>query len=59
MLKHREVLDQKEREITSLQEKLRARESDLSRVRDDEMQRAQILQAAVMNYVSKVPQSPR
>jgi Tfp pilus assembly protein PilN len=59
MMKHRETIDSKEREIMLLQEKLRARDAELSRVREDEMQRAQILQSAVMNYVSKVPSSPR
>ncbi|KAK3586009.1 hypothetical protein CHS0354_033126 [Potamilus streckersoni] len=59
LMKYRDTIESKEREILSLQEKLRAREYELSRVREEELQRAQVLQNAVMNYVSKVPQPSR
>ncbi|KAH3864420.1 leucine-rich repeat-containing protein 45-like isoform X2 [Dreissena polymorpha] len=58
LMKHRELLDSKEREISHLAERLRAREGELARAREEEIQRAQILQNAVMTYVSKVPGSP-
>jgi hypothetical protein len=55
LLSHREVLETKDRELISLQERLRARELEVTRIREEEMQRAQILQTAVMNYVGRAP----
>ncbi|KAL5017929.1 hypothetical protein ScPMuIL_003651 [Solemya velum] len=58
MMRNRDILEEKEKQISALQSNLRARESEVSRIREEESQRAHVLQAAVMNYVSKVP-SPR
>ncbi|XP_062858869.1 leucine-rich repeat-containing protein 45 isoform X1 [Trichomycterus rosablanca] len=48
---HREALLDKESEISSLQERLRMREAEIQRMRDDEAQRASFLQNAILTYV--------
>uniref|UniRef100_A0A8C2UG93 Leucine rich repeat containing 45 n=1 Tax=Coturnix japonica TaxID=93934 RepID=A0A8C2UG93_COTJA len=48
---HREALLDKEGEISMLMEKLRMKEADISRMREEEAQRASILQNAIMAYV--------
>lgn len=50
-------MEEKENEIESLKRRLKTREAEVNSIREEEMQRAQVLQMAVMNYVSKVPQS--
>ncbi|KAM6317579.1 leucine-rich repeat-containing protein 45 isoform 2-T2 [Podargus strigoides] len=48
---HREALLDKESEISVLLEKLRMKEADISRMREEEAQRASFLQNAIMAYV--------
>ncbi|CAM4659901.1 unnamed protein product [Caretta caretta] len=48
---HREALLDKESEISTLQEKLRMKEAEISRMREEEAQRASFLQNAIMAYV--------
>ncbi|KFO91025.1 Leucine-rich repeat-containing protein 45, partial [Buceros rhinoceros silvestris] len=48
---HREALLDKEGEISMLLEKLRMKEADISRMRQEEAQRATFLQNAIMAYV--------
>ncbi|XP_030631184.1 leucine-rich repeat-containing protein 45 [Chanos chanos] len=48
---HREALLDKESEISSLLERLRLRESEIQRMREDEAQRASFLQNAILTYV--------
>uniref|UniRef100_A0A8C5U8Q3 Leucine rich repeat containing 45 n=1 Tax=Malurus cyaneus samueli TaxID=2593467 RepID=A0A8C5U8Q3_9PASS len=48
---HREVLLDKEGEISLLLEKLRMKEAEISRMREEEAQRASFLQNAIMVYV--------
>ncbi|XP_060719872.1 leucine-rich repeat-containing protein 45 isoform X2 [Tachysurus vachellii] len=48
---HREALLDKESEISSLQERLRMREAEIQRIREDEAQRASLLQNAILTYV--------
>ncbi|XP_018417275.1 PREDICTED: leucine-rich repeat-containing protein 45 isoform X1 [Nanorana parkeri] len=55
---HRETLLDKESEISSLMEKLRHKEAEILRMRDQEAQRASLLQSAVLNYVSTPLGSP-
>ncbi|XP_060795422.1 leucine-rich repeat-containing protein 45 isoform X2 [Neoarius graeffei] len=52
---HREALLDKESEISSLQERLRIREAELQRMREDEAQRASFLQNAILTYVQGSP----
>lgn len=52
---HREALLDKESEISSLQERLRIREAELQRIREDEAQRASFLQNAILTYVQGAP----
>ncbi|KAJ7315942.1 hypothetical protein JRQ81_002104 [Phrynocephalus forsythii] len=52
---HREALLDKEGEISSLQEKLRVREAEISRMREEEAQRASFLQNAILAYVQASP----
>lgn len=52
---HREALLDKEGEIASLQEKLRVRVAEISRMREEEAQRASFLQNAIMTYVQGSP----
>nr|XP_006635203.1 PREDICTED: leucine-rich repeat-containing protein 45 isoform X2 [Lepisosteus oculatus] len=49
--RHREALLDKESEIASLLEKLRLRDAEIQRIRDDEAQRASFLQNAILTYV--------
>ncbi|NWS73197.1 LRC45 protein, partial [Crotophaga sulcirostris] len=48
---HREALLDKEGEISMLLEKLRIKEAEISRMREEEAQRASFLQNAIMAYV--------
>ncbi|XP_068510670.1 leucine-rich repeat-containing protein 45 isoform X3 [Anas acuta] len=52
---HREALLDKEGEISVLLEKLRMKEADISRMREEEAQRANLLQNAIMAYVQGSP----
>ncbi|XP_052664021.1 leucine-rich repeat-containing protein 45 isoform X3 [Harpia harpyja] len=52
---HREALLDKEGEISMLLEKLRMKEADISRMREEEAQRASFLQNAIMAYVHGSP----
>lgn len=52
---HREALLDKESEISSLQERLRTREAEIQRMREDEAQRASFLQNAILTYVQGSP----
>uniref|UniRef100_A0A3P8YL44 Leucine rich repeat containing 45 n=1 Tax=Esox lucius TaxID=8010 RepID=A0A3P8YL44_ESOLU len=52
---HREAILDKESEISSLLEKLRLREADIQRMREDEAQRASFLQNAILTYVQGSP----
>lgn len=55
LLRHRQAMEEKDRELIAAQEKLRARDLELQRVREEEVQRAQMLQSAIMSYVSRSP----
>lgn len=60
MLRHRQTIEDKDKEIVLLQEKLKGRDLDLVRMREEETQRVQVLQSAILNYVgSKQGLSPR
>ncbi|XP_036051156.1 leucine-rich repeat-containing protein 45 isoform X2 [Onychomys torridus] len=52
---HREALLDRESENASLREKLRLKEAEISRIRDEEAQRASFLQNAVLAYVQGSP----
>uniref|UniRef100_A0A8C3CXA5 Leucine rich repeat containing 45 n=1 Tax=Cairina moschata TaxID=8855 RepID=A0A8C3CXA5_CAIMO len=52
---HREALLDKEVEISVLLEKLRMKEADISRMREEEAQRANLLQNAIMAYIQGSP----
>ncbi|XP_010006997.1 PREDICTED: leucine-rich repeat-containing protein 45 [Chaetura pelagica] len=52
---HREALLDKEGEISMLLEKLRMKEAEISRMREEEAQRASFLQNAIMAYVQGSP----
>ncbi|XP_057261354.1 leucine-rich repeat-containing protein 45 isoform X2 [Pezoporus wallicus] len=52
---HRESMLDKEGEISVLLEKLRMKEADISRMREEEAQRASFLQNAIMAYVQGSP----
>ncbi|XP_010280043.1 PREDICTED: leucine-rich repeat-containing protein 45, partial [Phaethon lepturus] len=52
---HREALLDKEGEISMLLEKLRMKEADISRMREEEAQRASFLQNAIIAYVQGSP----
>ncbi|XP_064179193.1 leucine-rich repeat-containing protein 45 [Anguilla rostrata] len=52
---HREAILDKESEISSLFEKLRLREAEIQRMREDEAQRASFLQNAILTYVGGSP----
>ncbi|CAB1338333.1 unnamed protein product [Coregonus sp. 'balchen'] len=52
---HREAILDKESEISSLFEKLRLREAEIQRMREDEAQRASFLQNAILAYVQGSP----
>lgn len=51
MLKYRKIVEEKEREVVLLEEKLKGRELELVRLREEEAQRVQVLQSAILNYV--------
>ncbi|KAG7277014.1 hypothetical protein CRUP_001640 [Coryphaenoides rupestris] len=52
---HREALLDKESECSSLQERLRLRDTEIQRMREDEAQRASYLHSAVLAYVQGSP----
>lgn len=52
---HREALLDKESELSSLGEKLRLRDAEIHRMREDEAQRASFLQNAILTYVQGSP----
>uniref|UniRef100_F6TQY0 Leucine rich repeat containing 45 n=1 Tax=Ornithorhynchus anatinus TaxID=9258 RepID=F6TQY0_ORNAN len=52
---HREALLDRESESVSLREKLRLKEAEFSRLREEEAQRARLLHTAVMAYVQGSP----
>ncbi|XP_007957755.1 leucine-rich repeat-containing protein 45 [Orycteropus afer afer] len=52
---HREALLDKESENASLREKLRLKEAEIARIREDEAQRASCLHNAVLAYVQGAP----
>lgn len=56
-INHREALLDKDGEISSLLEKLRVREAEISRMKEEEAQRASFLQNAIMTYVQGSPLS--
>ncbi|XP_013399235.1 leucine-rich repeat-containing protein 45 isoform X1 [Lingula anatina] len=53
--KHRELIHDKEREIESLQEKVREKDKELIRMREEDAQRSSMLQSAIMTYVARSP----
>uniref|UniRef100_A0A8C5JYX2 Leucine rich repeat containing 45 n=1 Tax=Jaculus jaculus TaxID=51337 RepID=A0A8C5JYX2_JACJA len=55
---HREALLDRESENASLREKLRLKEAEITRIRDEEAQRASFLQNAILTYVQGSPLSP-
>ncbi|KAK7005347.1 leucine-rich repeat-containing protein 45 [Biomphalaria glabrata] len=59
MLKHRRQMEEKEKEVVLLEEKLKGRELELVRLREEEAQRVQVLQSAILNYVGKQGTSSR
>lgn len=52
---HREALLDKESQMSSLQEKLRLKEAEIQRMREDEAHRASYLQNAILTYVQGSP----
>ncbi|XP_038160463.1 leucine-rich repeat-containing protein 45 isoform X2 [Cyprinodon tularosa] len=52
---HKEVLLDKEREKSSLLEKLRLKEAEIQRMKEDEAQRTSYLQSAIFTYVQGSP----
>ncbi|XP_070847313.1 leucine-rich repeat-containing protein 45 [Chaetodon trifascialis] len=52
---HREVLLDKESEMCSMLEKLRLKEAEIQRMREDAAQRASYLQSAILTYVQGSP----
>lgn len=52
---HREALLDRESENASLREKLRLKEAEIARIREEEVQRANFLQNAVLAYVQGSP----
>lgn len=52
---HREAMLDRESENASLREKLRLKEAEIARIRDEEAQRASFLQNAVLAYVQGSP----
>ncbi|XP_029311905.1 leucine-rich repeat-containing protein 45 [Cottoperca gobio] len=52
---HREVLLDKESEMSSMLEKLRLKEVEIQRMREDEAHRASYLQSAILTYVQGSP----
>lgn len=52
---HREALLDKESEMSSMLEKLRLKEAEIHRIREDEANRASYLQSAVFSYIHGSP----
>lgn len=52
---HREVLLDRESEKSSLLEKLRLKEAEIQRIREDEAHRASCLQSAILAYIQGSP----
>ncbi|XP_056286255.1 leucine-rich repeat-containing protein 45 isoform X1 [Pseudoliparis swirei] len=52
---HRELLLDKESEMSSMLEKLRLKEAEIQRMREDEAHRASYLQSAILTYVQGSP----
>ena len=57
ILRYREACEEKDSEIDSLKRRLKSRELEVSHVREEESQRARMLQMAVLNYCQNIPQS--
>jgi hypothetical protein len=57
ILRYREACEEKTAEIDSLKRRLKSRELEVSHVREEETQRARMLQMAVLNYCQNIPQS--
>ncbi|KAJ8318587.1 hypothetical protein KUTeg_003678, partial [Tegillarca granosa] len=56
----RDKLNDSDRKLSdSLKKKLKSRELELSNVREEEAQRAQVLQMAIMSYMNKAPPAVR
>lgn len=55
LLKHRSVTEEKDLELEDIKRRLKAREHELSNYREDENQRVQVLQSAVMQFLNKTP----
>ncbi|XP_064604350.1 leucine-rich repeat-containing protein 45-like [Liolophura sinensis] len=53
LLRHREAMETKDKEIVLLQEKLKGRELELTRIKEEESQRATMLQSAILNYCNR------
>ena len=51
--------NEKESEIIKLQERLRQREGEISAMKEEDAQRASMLQSAIHSYVSRSPYTPR
>ncbi|CAH1273607.1 LRRC45 [Branchiostoma lanceolatum] len=49
--RHHEERRDLETEVTSLREQVRMKDAEINRIRDDEVQRARMLQSAINNYV--------
>lgn len=55
--KHQESLAAKEHEVERCSERLKSKENDLKRMREDEMKRAELLEKAIYSYVSSAKSS--
>ena len=55
LLRHRLAMEEKDRELITAREKLRAREMAMQRAREEESQRVQMLQMAFMSFVAMSP----
>ena len=44
-------MEEKEKELVTMQEKMKGRDLELVRLREEEAQRVNILQSAILNYV--------
>ncbi|XP_068162237.1 leucine-rich repeat-containing protein 45 isoform X2 [Antennarius striatus] len=56
---HREALFDKESQMSSMMEKLRLKEAEIQRMREDEEHRASCLQTAILTYCQRPPSYPR
>ncbi|XP_053309142.1 leucine-rich repeat-containing protein 45 [Spea bombifrons] len=54
---HREMMLDKEAEMSSLMEKLRLKDAEILRMREEETQRATLLQNAILSYIHSSPLS--